>query len=157
MKVSSGLASVALIILAGCAGPAVNEEELLSALENYEKGWNTGDVALATQDYAEQIDWTNAYGDRVRSKEELRSLLTEIFAMRTVMAGDLEYIGNDVTVVGNGVVLLRSTSRVTGQQLVDGSPHGTRRINHLRVFEKQGARWAIVSHLISQELDPSKR
>ena len=150
------LLSSLAVLFAGCASPRASEADLLAALANYEKGWNTGDVALTMQDYSEQVDWTNAYGTRVRSREELQALLTEIFAMPTVMAGELEYVSNDVTNLGGGVALLRSTSNVHGQQLVDGSPHGPRVINHLRVFVRKSGRWVIVSHLISQQLDPSK-
>lgn len=101
-------------------------------------------------DYADSTDWTNAFGDRVRTREELRTLLTEIFSLDFVMAGKQNYAENDFNFLSNDVALLRSRNLRKGQKYSFGEPMPDRDINHLRVYQKINGEWKIVSHMISQ-------
>lgn len=148
-------AALTLALLGGsCTGVQPREEDraaVLATLDSWTRGWMTGDVALAVQDYAEDVDWTNAFGDRFQGREALRDGLEVIFGLGFVMAGDSgdhEYA--DVTFLAPDLAMIRSKLVRTGQQRSDGSPMPDRHINHLRVLELRGGRWLIVSHLISQ-------
>ena len=134
-----------------------DKKAIIKAIENSALGWEQKDVELATMDYAEKTDWTNAFGDRCQSRKELKEFFQFLFKLPTVMAGNTKQLGHDVTFLGNTVALVRSKSKRIGQKLDDGSPHGDRNITHLRVFEKRAGKWLIISHLIAQELDDSKR
>ena len=129
---------------------------ILQAIERWEMGWKTKDAKLAARDYADDADWTNAFGNRQVGRKNIEELLVRIFNMPTVMAGSTEYEYHDVKVVNPRTVLLRSKSIRTGQQLPDGTTQPPRRINHLRVFVKDGDRWLIVSHLIADERTPGQ-
>ena len=48
-----------------------DKKKILQAIENSLLGWEQKNVELATKDYAEKTDWTNAFGDRYQSREEL--------------------------------------------------------------------------------------
>ncbi|MEL6305076.1 MAG: DUF4440 domain-containing protein [Bacteroidota bacterium] len=155
---------VLLIFLMGPLNHAVfgqdnsqEEKLILKAIENGLLGWEQKDVELATKDYAEKTDWTNAFGDRYQSREELKEYFGFLFKLSTVMAGKTEHKDHDITFLRNDIALVRSKSKRVGQKLEDGTPHGDRNITHLRVFEKQDGKWRIVSHLIAQQLDDSKR
>ncbi|MEL7269824.1 MAG: hypothetical protein AAGL34_09630 [Bacteroidota bacterium] len=134
-----------------------DKKKILQAIENGLLGWEQKNVELATKDYAEKTDWTNAFGDRYQSREELKEFFGFLFKLSTVMAGKTEHINHDITFLSSDIALVRSKSKRVGQKLEDGTPHGDRNITHLRVFEKQDGTWRIVSHLIAQQLDESKR
>ena len=132
------------------AQTAADTTAIFAALADAEEGWNTGDVELATRRYADNADWTNAFGDRVVGRDSLVALLTEILSLDFVRAGRTEYVFNDVTFLSADVALLRSRSVVRGQRQSDGVPMADRHNDHLRVFQQRDGTWVIVSHLISQ-------
>ena len=130
--------------------------EILQAVERWEEAWKSKDAALASQDYSDDADWTNAFGMRRIGRAKIRETLEEVFALPFVMAGSTEYEYHDLTLIQPSTVLLRSRAIRTGQQLADGTTERPRRTNHLRVFQQRGERWQIVSHLISDERTPGR-
>lgn len=140
-------------LLAGCttAQTSTPEQDALAVLESWNAGWAERDAELAVQDYADDIDWTNAFGDRHQGKDALLEALTFIFGLDFVMAGESE--GNEyqeVRFLSEDIALIRSKLTRTGQQFRSGEVRPDRVIDHLRVLERRNGEWVIVSHLISQ-------
>ena len=135
-----------------CAAQSESDKDaILATFNSWNRGWAEADADLAVQDYAENTDWTNAFGDRFQGKEALREGLAHIFGLGFVMAGDSadsEY--RDVTFLSSDVAMVRSKLVRAGQQTSTGKLMPDRHINHLRVYQKQDGRWLIVSHLVSQ-------
>ena len=129
---------------------AIASEKILMTIDNWNEGWDKKEVELAISDYSEDTDWTNAFGDRMQSKSELRQLLTEIFAMDFVMDGKDSYVNDDVQFLTDDIALLRSTNIRTGQKWSDGTLMDDRYIHHLRVYQKINNEWKITDHMISQ-------
>ena len=130
---------------------AADSAAVLSVLDSWNRGWAESDAELAVQDYAENADWTNAFGDRFQSRDALLEGLTFIFNLDFVLAGDSgtnEF--EDITFLSPDVALLRSKLVRAGQQRSTGETMPDRHIHHLRVLERRDGRWQIVSHLISQ-------
>lgn len=149
-----------LLVLTGlimCVGSAVAQTEadeaaILKTFDSWNQGWMEGNAELAVQDYAEDTDWTNAFGDRFQSKQSLQDGLEHIFSLGFVMAGNSagnEYA--DVTFLSADIAMVRSKLVRVGQETSTGETMPDRHINHLRVLERRGDRWLIVSHLIAQE------
>ena len=142
-----------LILSAGvCTAQSADDEiEILRTFDSWNQGWMKRDANLATQDYDDDADWTNAFGDRFQGKKALREGLAYIFSLDFVMTGDSA--GNEYTDISfptPDVALVRSKLVRSGQQMSNGEEMPDRHINHLRVLQKQDGRWLIVSHLISQ-------
>lgn len=150
MRLLIALAAVCAACLAPRAQTAADSTAIFQALADAERGWNTGDVALSTRHYAEDTDWTNAFGDRAVGRDSLVALLTEILSLDFVRAGRTEYVFSDLTFLSPEVALLRSQTVVRGQRQSDGVPMADRHNDHLRVFQRRDGDWVIVSHLISQ-------
>lgn len=146
------LLSIAFLWSTNSAAQSIADEEaILETFESWNRGWTEADADLAVQDYAQDADWTNAFGDRFEGRTALRDGLAHIFSLGFVMAGDSagnEY--NDVTFLAPDVALVRSKLVRSGQQTSTGEVMPDRHINHLRVYQKRGGRWLVVSHLISQ-------
>lgn len=122
---------------------------IMQTIDHWEQGWNEGDVALAIQDYAEDVNWTNAFGDRVRGRDSLAVFLEFVLSLDVVRAGRSEYVLNDLTFLGPDAAVLRSRSVVEGQLFSDGTPMANRRNDHLRVLQRRAGKWVIMSHLVS--------
>ncbi|MDJ0940550.1 MAG: SgcJ/EcaC family oxidoreductase [Woeseiaceae bacterium] len=124
---------------------------ILATFESWNQGWATRDAALAVEDYAHDVDWTNAFGDRFEGKESLQKGLEYIFSLDFVMAGDSagnEY--TDIRFLSDDIAIVRSKLVRSGQQESSGAEMPDRHVNHLRVYERRSGRWVIVSHLISE-------
>ncbi len=149
------LASLISIILLSMSVPAiaseVDEALILETLESWNQGWAHRNAELAVNDYAADADWTNAFGDRFQSKEELRKGLEFLFSLDSVMAGDSAgHEFDDITFLSSDVAVVRSKLVRVNQQTSTGELIPDRHINHLRVYEKRSGQWLIVSHMISQ-------
>jgi len=119
-------------------------------IQDWDKAWETKDLELALKHYSNNIDWTNAFGDRVQSKDELKQLLSFIFKMDFVMTGENNYGKNEITLLNDNTAKVRSINIRKNQQWADGSKMDDRRINHLRIYQKINGRWLITDHMISQ-------
>jgi uncharacterized protein (TIGR02246 family) len=125
--------------------------QISEAPDNWGKAWRELDAELAVRAYAEDADWTNAFGTRRIGRSEIRLLLEDIFHRDCVTAGVTEYEFHDMRPVGEGVVVVRSRSARTGQLFADGTVQAPRHVNHQRVYVKRNGRWLITSHLIMDE------
>lgn len=152
MKYLAPLILIFVLWSADCAAQTeADKDAILQTFDSWNQGWSEADADLAVQDYAEDTDWTNAFGDRFQGKDALQKGLAYIFSLGFVMAGDSagnEY--NDVTFLTPDVAMVRSKLVRTGQQTSTGEIMPDRHIHHLRVYKKIDGRWLIVSHLISQ-------
>ncbi len=130
---------------------AADSAAVLQTLDSWNRGWAEANAALAVEAYAEDADWTNAFGTRFQGRDALEEGLEFIFGLSFVMAGDSG--GNeftDVTFLTPDVALLRSKLVRTGQRTSSGETMPDRHIHHLRVLQRRNGEWQIVSHLISQ-------
>jgi uncharacterized protein (TIGR02246 family) len=122
---------------------------IFEAVKNWRAAWQRSDPRLATQDYAEDADWTNAFGVTCNSRAELESTLAHIFSLPYVMAGRDRIVEQELRCVRPDVALVTTRVERSGQLTASGEPLGTRHTMHLRVFARTELGWKIVSHLIS--------
>ena len=149
-----------LLVLLGMANVRASEDQQTSdqaaierAIENWNVAWKVKDPKLAAQDYSDNADWTNAFGMSRVGRVEIEKLLTEVFALPFVMAGDSETVAQDIRFIKPDLALVITRVQRKGQRNPTGQDIGQRRTSHLRVFAKTGDGWQVVSHLISDARD----
>jgi uncharacterized protein (TIGR02246 family) len=126
-------------------------------IENWNKAWQTKDHKLAAQDYSPDADWINAFGMKRRGRAEIEKVLSEVFALPFVMAGQSKTVEQSIRFIRPDVVMALTRVERGGQQIPSGTELGTRQTSHLRVLIKSGGEWKIVSHLISDARDTQQR
>lgn len=124
-----------------------------AAVDRWDKAWQVKDPDLATLDYAANAHWVNAFGQRATSRAEMQRTLKEVFALPFVVAGNSRTLGHEVRFLTRDVATVATRVERMGQQTPDGRQLGSRHTSHLRVFQRQGGRWRITSHLISDARD----
>ena len=142
-----------LLVLAApvAAQTAADSAAVLATLDSYERGWIEVDPALTVEAYADDVDWTNAFGDRLQGKDALRDYIEFLFGLDFVMAGESGHQEfADLMFLGPDVALIRSKTVRTGQQTSTGEAMPDRHVHALRVLHRRDGDWVIVSHLISQ-------
>ena len=130
-----------------------DKAEIERAIENWNTAWKIRNPGLAAQDYSDDADWTNAFGMSRVGRAEIESILTEVFKLPFVMAGDSRTVDQDIRLIGSDHALVLTRVERLGQRNPAGQDIGQRRTTHLRVFEKKDGTWQIISHLISDARD----
>jgi uncharacterized protein (TIGR02246 family) len=133
---------------------ADEEVAIKQVIENWEKGWREVDAQLASQDYAEDADWTNAFGVMKKRRAQIREFLTHIFDIHPIRSMRISPSTVRIRSIRPGVAVVSSYTEVTGQKTASGNEYPTRRIHQLRVLIEEQGKWLIVSHLIMDEKEP---
>ena len=127
-----------------------------SVIENWNQGWVKKDAKLATRDYTDDADWTNAFGMKKKGRAEIEKFLNEVFSLPFVMGGQSKTVEQTVRTIRTDVALVITRVERVGQRTPTGGDLGTRQTSHLRVLVKVGNEWKIISHLISDARDPQR-
>jgi uncharacterized protein (TIGR02246 family) len=98
--------------------------------------------------YAQDADWTNAFGTTKHGRDEIVSYLELLFADEHFGAGRL--VGPpqvSIRFLGDDVAVVKTYIEREGQQSVEGAELPIRRNHSLKVLERQDGRWLIVSEI----------
>lgn len=132
-------------------GNAKDEEAIKQVIANWDKGWKEFDAQLATQDYAEDADWTNAFGVARKGRSEIHKFLADTFTRPDMRSRRSTPSTVVIRFVRPGVAVITSKRETVGQGTVSGGVYPTRKTHDLRVMVKEKGGWLVVSHLIMDE------
>ena len=98
--------------------------------------------------YADDADFTNAFGTSVHGGEKIVAYLRDLFANPNFASGkpvrppdaSIRFVGDDVAVV-------KTYIEREGQQTSEGEKMAVRRNHSLKVLERQDDGWRVVSEL----------
>jgi uncharacterized protein (TIGR02246 family) len=137
------------------SGTKTEEGAVGETLMRLGKGFATCDAAGFADIYAEDADWTNAFGTRCHGRQEIIAYLEKLFADSRFGAGRL--VGKpeaSIRFAGDGKVAIAHTyAEREGQQTVEGGELPVRRNHSLKVLEKRGGHWLIVSEIYMDARD----
>lgn len=161
MKRTAGIfIVVALLATVSVAQVSTSQSDQVlieQVIEHWNKAWQTRDAKLAAQDYSDDADWTNAFGMKRKGRAEIEKILSQVFSLPSVMAGQSKTAGQSVRFIKPDVALVSTQVERAGQRTPSGAELGTRHTSHLRVLMKSEGRWKIISHLISDARDTERR
>jgi uncharacterized protein (TIGR02246 family) len=104
--------------------------------------------------YAEDADWTNAFGTTLTGREQIVDHLRRLFADERFAAGEL--VGEPqarLRWVGEDVAVVKTYLERRGQRTVEGGELPIRRNHSIKVLQRQGGEWLIVSDLYMDARD----
>lgn len=105
--------------------------------------------------YAEDADWTNAFGTSLHGRDAIIRYLEKLFADGRFKAGRM--VGKpqaSIRFAARGTVAIAKTYvEREGQQTVEGGELPVRRNHSLKVLEKRAGRWLIVSEMYMDARD----
>ncbi|MEV7418378.1 SgcJ/EcaC family oxidoreductase [Streptomyces sp. NPDC089919] len=133
---------------------AADEEQIWNQILAIAAGFKANDAAVFSDVYAHDADWTNAFGTTRHGREEIVSYLRRLFADPRFAAGrpvgppqaKLRWVTDDVAVVTTYI-------EREGQQTTSGEVLPTRRNHSIKVLQRQGDRWLVVSDLYMDARD----
>ncbi|HEU0223803.1 MAG TPA: SgcJ/EcaC family oxidoreductase [Steroidobacteraceae bacterium] len=137
-------------------GEATQEDaQAIGALmRQFSEARQSGDAERAAAFFAEDVEWTNAFGDVVRGSDNLQKFLGWLFSQDEEGTTEGEatqyrplstrYIGDDVAVLHGMTLSTRGEAR---------SGEGPRRVHLTFVLAKQHEEWRIVHQMIMDARD----
>ena len=128
-----------------------DEEAIRRAIANWDRGWKDFDGRLATQDYADDADWTNAFGRARKGRVEVEKYLTELFKTPEIRSRTSTPSTVEIRFVRSDVAVVISSRDTVGQRTASGAEYPTRKTHDLRVMANQNGKWVVISHLIMDE------
>jgi uncharacterized protein (TIGR02246 family) len=120
------------------------------------RGFATLDAEPLVPLYAEDADWTNAFGTCRHGRGPIIDYLRDLFADARFGAG--RQVGQpqgSIRLLGDGVAVAKTYLEREGQQTMDGGTLPVRRNHLLKVLEKQEGTWRIVSEMYMDARDES--
>jgi uncharacterized protein (TIGR02246 family) len=152
MRLSGTL--MVLLLVPGWAAAQPRERAAVEAvLKTWDDGWRTRNAELAAQGYTDDADWINAFGMRERGRAAILKRLQEVFSLPFVTGAQSRVVAQDVRFALPKLAVVITEVEREGQKTPSGEDLGVRRTTHQRVVVKQGDRWRVVSHLISDARD----
>jgi ketosteroid isomerase-like protein len=142
-----------ILKVSGQSLPSDDSLQVISILNDWNKGWENKDFKLATNGYSDSAYFTNAFGDKRIGKNQIKTLLKEVFSLPFVMSGSSETVTYKFQVLDNSNLIVYSFVIRRGQKMPDNSIIPDRQTSHMRVFQKNNHAWHIVGHLISDARD----
>jgi len=143
--------------------PASNKEEAVwKIMEKYDEGWRTGDTELAASCLAIDAEWTNAFGNTKRGREDIHKYFQWLFkkfnlgkdaaSTENERTDDKEKSRGEDTIsvrhLGDDVAVLHGIGFTT----MGNSPEqGIRKMHVTTVLARQNGKWEIVHQMIMDE------
>lgn len=131
-----------------------DEEAIGALMRQFSEARQAGDAERAAAFFAEDVEWTNAFGSVVRGSDNLQKFLGWLFSHDEEGTREGEateyrrvstrYIGDDVAVVHGMTTSTRGEAR---------SGAGPRRVHLTFVLAKQHEAWRIVYQMIMDARD----
>ena len=139
----------------GRAASPADGDSIRAVLTRYGEAWRARNADGVAAAYAEDAEWTNAFGRVMRDRAELESFLrTQLFGGQTGTPGrtivdrmiSFRFLGVDAA-IGH------MYSELEGQVSPRGTPMGYRRIHNTIVLGRGPEGWRIVHHMIMDQRD----
>jgi uncharacterized protein (TIGR02246 family) len=126
-----------------------DEEAIWKLMGKFSKARASVDAETVASCFAEDVEWTNAFGDVVRGRDNLQKFLERLFSeddMGTTEGESLgykpistRYLGEDVAILHGVTMSTRGASR---------SGEGIRYVHISFVLEKKNGEWLITYQMI---------
>lgn len=120
-------------------------EQLLFKLES---AFKNHDAEILREVYTDDVNWTNAFGNHIKGKEEVIQYLKGLFQEPRFTSGQLQGKPSaDVQIISDDVVVVNTYAEITGQKTTEGNIP-LRRNHSMKVLVKtQDNNWRIAAEM----------
>ncbi|MGW1893329.1 YybH family protein [Streptomyces sp. NPDC002004] len=125
-----------------------DEEQIRNRIRSIAIGFRELKADVFRDVYAEDADWTNAFGTTLRGRDVIVGYLRKLFADPHFSSG--RQVGSpqaQLRWVTDDVVVVKTYIEREGQQTREGEDLPLRRNYSIKVLHRQGGHWVVVSDL----------
>jgi len=152
---------VLVMLLAGAAAPALPQgteadgAAIRTIVNHWREMWDHFDASPLRDDYAQDADFLNAFGTRLKGQAEILTFAARVVQRPNVRDRHTTWSEPSVRFVGPDVAIASRDYTTTGHRTASGEAMAPRKTHALWVLRKDAGRWRIVSQMIADENNAS--
>jgi len=132
-------------------GTAEDEAAIRAIVNHWQQTWENHDASVLAGDYAEDADWLNAFGVRLKGGAKIVDFVSTVVKRSTVQGRHTTWGESTVRFVRPDVALAYRDYSTVGHKTSNGQEMPERKTHATWFLTKDGGKWRIVSHVISDD------
>jgi uncharacterized protein (TIGR02246 family) len=124
---------------------------IVALVDHWRQTWDTFDAAALRDDYADDADWLNAFGTRLKGSSDILKFMATVVKRPNVKDRHTSWDEPKVRFVRADVAVATRDYTTTGHKALDGKEMPERHTHCMWVVTKQNGAWRIVSQMISDD------
>ncbi len=133
------------------AGTAEDEAAIRAIVNHWQQSWENFDASILAGDYAEDADWLNAFGIRLKGGAKIVDFVSKVVKRSTVQGRHTTWGEPTVRFVRPDVALAYRDYTTVGHKTLNGQEMPQRNTHSTWFLTKDGGKWRIASQVISDD------
>lgn len=132
--------------------PVQDQAAVKTIVDHWRQAWEHFDASILREDYADDADWQNAFGVRKTGSADILAFVGQVLKRSGVQGRRTTWGEIHVRLVRPDVAVAFRDYQTVGHKTPDGRELAERRTHANWLLIKEGGRWRIASHVISDEI-----
>lgn len=120
-------------------------------VSHWQQSWENFDPSVLQGDYADDADWLNAFGVRIKGGAKIVDFVSMVMKRSTVQGRHTTWGEPSIRFVRPDVALAYRDYKTVGQRTADGVEMPERSTHSTWLLTKENGRWRITSQVISDD------
>lgn len=133
------------------AGTAEDEAAIRTIINHWQQSWENFDASILAGDYAEDADWLNAFGIRLKGGAKIVDFVSKVVKRPTVQGRHTTWGEPAVRFVRPDVALASRDYTTVGHKTLNGQEMPERKTHSTWILTKDGGKWRIASQVICDD------
>jgi uncharacterized protein (TIGR02246 family) len=133
------------------AGTAEDEAAIRAIVNHWQQSWENFDASVLAGDYAEDADWLNAFGVRIKGGAKIVEFVSKVVKRPGVQGRHTTWREIAVRFVRPDVALAYRDYTTVGHKAPNGQEMPQRNTHSTWLLTKDGGRWHIASQMICDD------
>ena len=130
---------------------AEDEAAIRAIVNHWQQAWENHDASILAGDYAEDADWLNAFGIRLKGGAKIVDFVSKVVKRPAVQGRHTTWGEPTVRFVRPDVALAFRDYSTIGHKDLSGKEMPERKTHSTWVLTKDGGKWRIASHVICDD------
>src|ERR1041385_4145278 len=133
------------------AGTAEDEAAVRAIVNHWQQSWENFDASILAGDYADDADWLNAFGVRIKGGAKIVEFVSKVVKRPNVQGRKTTWEEPVIRFVRPDVALATRDYRTIGHKTFDGREMPQRSTHSTWLLTKESGKWRIASQVISDD------
>jgi len=130
---------------------AEDEAAVKTIVLHWQQSWDSFDASVLQGDYADDADWLNAFGVRIKGGAEIVAFVSKVVKRPNVQERHTTWDEPTIRFVRPDVAIASRDYRTVGHKTFDGKEMPQRNTHSTWLLTKDGGKWHIASQIISDD------
>lgn len=135
----------------GQVGTAEDEAAIRAIVNHWQQSWENFDASVLAGDYADDADWLNAFGVRIKGGAKIVEFVSKVVKRPTVQGRHTTWGEPTVRFVRPDVALASRDYTTVGHKTLNDQEMPQRNTHSTWLMTKDGGKWRIASQVICDD------